>query len=199
MRRRRRLQAFRDRFWVTRRSAARFIDPTVKTLEQELQNVAELARIDPLTGANNRRDWDGLCARREADPAEAFIVLDLDNFKQVNDRYGHNTGDLMLIYVSRHVSRVLTRYQLSARERFFRIGGDEFVVVAPVALGKQLMASMDAVLNGVTRTGEFAELPQEATVSFGYGSDFEAADRDMYQRKEAKKRLPLDMRGWPQD
>lgn len=188
MSKRRRVVTINQRMAAARRWLARSIDPTVYTLEEELKNVAELARIDPLTGAGNRRDWDGLCARREADPAEAFIVVDLNDFKQINDQYGHNIGDLTLVYVSRVIARVLVKFELSARERFFRIGGDEFVVITPVEIAQQLMGSLDAVVNLGGRDGEFAKVPDELTVSFGLGATFDAADRNMYELKEARKR-----------
>jgi len=90
--------------------------------------VAE-ARSDALTGLGNRRAFDEhlarLIARVAVEGGEVSLVLvDLDDFKEINDREGHPAGDRVL----RAVAKTLVR-AVRANEEVFRVGGDEFAVV----------------------------------------------------------------------
>jgi diguanylate cyclase (GGDEF)-like protein len=97
------------------------------TLEQE----KSLARTDPLTGAANRRYFFELAAqemsraRRYQHPF-TVIYLDLDNFKKVNDQFGHTTGDKLLKIVS-----ATLLVNLRKTDIFARLGGDEFAIILP--------------------------------------------------------------------
>lgn len=89
------------------------------------------ARRDALTGALNRRTFPDLFANevergRRLGLGLAVLFLDLDRFKQVNDRLGHAAGDAVLIRVTR-----LIESQLRANDLLFRWGGEEFVVLLP--------------------------------------------------------------------
>jgi diguanylate cyclase (GGDEF)-like protein len=92
--------------------------------------VTRLALYDTLTGLANRRylkmQLDGATARAQRDRGAAFAVLmlDLDSFKPVNDRYGHPTGDQVLVEVARRLAQRVRKDEMVAR-----LGGDEFVVV----------------------------------------------------------------------
>jgi diguanylate cyclase (GGDEF)-like protein/PAS domain S-box-containing protein len=99
-----------------------------KHLEEHLRHLAD---HDPLTGLRNRRLFEhdlklqiGRCQRY--DEQAALLVIDLDGFKQVNDRYGHKVGDDAL----KAVARTLTR-RLRATDLVARLGGDEFAVLLP--------------------------------------------------------------------
>ncbi len=81
------------------------------------------AEVDPLTGLGNRRRLDTALARLQA--GDVVIVLDLDNFKNVNDALGHDMGDEVLRSFGAHLS-ALTR----AGELAIRTGGEEFVLIA---------------------------------------------------------------------
>lgn len=93
----------------------------------ELARLARLTKVDPLTGLLNRR---GLDAHREAPrPALASVIaLDLDHFKSVNDRFGHATGDRVLLMVADVLESIVRRGDSVART-----GGEEFLVVLPGA------------------------------------------------------------------
>lgn len=80
---------------------------------------------DPLTGALNRRAFDALLAQalREGDGVVTIAYLDLDGFKDINDFYGHATGDAVLIETTARLSRVLRE-----GDALGRMGGDEFAV-----------------------------------------------------------------------
>jgi len=86
---------------------------------------AKVAFTDPLTGVANRAgliaEWPTLCAC-----GPTVVVLDLDRFKPVNDRYGHAAGDQVLIEVA-------VRLRLSGG-RVVRLGGDEFAIILPHSL-----------------------------------------------------------------
>lgn len=94
------------------------------------ERLRRLATQDPLTGLANRRllaEQLGLAiarARRDAHPTVLFLV-DLDDFKTVNDTHGHDTGDLVLQEVADRLRRAVRSFDLVVR-----LGGDEFVIVA---------------------------------------------------------------------
>ncbi|MBN9669519.1 diguanylate cyclase domain-containing protein [Roseibium aggregatum] len=112
--------------------------------------LAQQARQDPLTGLGNRRFLDETLSRLRGEQGyrglHALLYIDLDNFKDINDSYGHETGDLVL----QHVADSL-RSLKGSNEKVFRLGGDEFIVF----LGK---SERDRTLT-VARTiiGQFSE------------------------------------------
>jgi diguanylate cyclase (GGDEF)-like protein len=98
-------------------------------LSQSHQEVVQLAETDSLTGVANRRAWDRrLASRVAADSASQtpwwLAIVDLDRFKEINDRLGYAAGDRLLHAAARAMAEQLRRDDLIAR-----IGGDEFGVV----------------------------------------------------------------------
>ncbi len=88
-----------------------------------------LANRDPLTGAGNRRAFQqkltSLVAERKRSQTQAsMVMLDLDHFKALNDAYGHDVGDRILVRVAELIS-----LRIRASDSFFRIGGEEFVIL----------------------------------------------------------------------
>lgn len=102
----------------------------VEMAERELRQ-AHLAREDPLTGLGNRRAFEealkveGARSRR-AESTLSLVVLDVDDFKNINDTFGHAAGDKVLCKVAETL-----RKESRASDRAFRWGGDEFVVLLP--------------------------------------------------------------------
>lgn len=98
------------------------------TLEHKIVDVTQKSEIDPLTKCFNRSKYD-LAIQREIKIVErqqgrcAMLMLDIDLFKRVNDTYGHDAGDKVLV---RFAS--IVRSRLDARHTFIRYGGEEFVV-----------------------------------------------------------------------
>ncbi len=97
----------------------------------EMQRVAleDLATRDPLTGVRNRRAMDeelaiALQAARRGGRTPALVILDLDHFKAINDRFGHEAGDRVL----RDFTRIVQE-STRASDRLFRFGGEEFVLL----------------------------------------------------------------------
>ncbi|OOB25378.1 GGDEF domain-containing protein [Burkholderia cenocepacia] len=101
----------------------------VTTRRQTEQHIRHLARHDALTGLPNRHELHAalkrMLARRPRLPSPAFAImyLDLDGFKSINDRFGHQAGDEVLTQVAERLGKTLPPGELAAR-----IGGDEFVV-----------------------------------------------------------------------
>ncbi|TYP79221.1 diguanylate cyclase (GGDEF)-like protein [Paenibacillus methanolicus] len=98
-------------------------------LKQMLREFRNLAHHDPLTGLSNRRHFnefvhEELDMRDAALQAAAYMFIDLDRFKPINDKYGHAAGDELLVQVANRLRA------LAGEEAFIaRLGGDEFVIV----------------------------------------------------------------------
>jgi len=100
-------------------------------LRLEAAKFYQMAHTDPLTGIDNRRSMmaalrNELERRKTTGQAVSLILLDLDNFKQINDRHGHEMGDRVLTHVAN-----LLRQNLRASDRVGRWGGEEFVLLLP--------------------------------------------------------------------
>ncbi len=102
-------------------------------LEQSLAKVEELAATDPLTGLYNRRHFGRVVEQLFAE-AQRFdkdlscVMIDLDEYKKLNDSYGHQVGDELLMLAGRAISVNMRRMDVAAR-----YGGDEFVLLLPQA------------------------------------------------------------------
>ncbi|GAB4060587.1 diguanylate cyclase [Uliginosibacterium sediminicola] len=93
------------------------------------QRLTELAERDPLTGLYNRRRFMEEMERHLADSARrgeqvGLLSFDLDGFKFINDTYGHQAGDEVLIRLCQEIGSIVRRNEL-----FFRLGGDEFAIL----------------------------------------------------------------------
>ena len=153
------------------------------------------AHHDPLTGLVNRRRMievlrELLVGRRTRDRRFAVMFIDLDGFKTINDTYGHEIGDRVLVEVSRRMRRVAREYDLVSR-----VAGDEFVVVlrdvhdaaeAERAAQRQLQA-----LRTPIRIGQY-EQSVAASIGVAMPGPFDtvetllrAADQVMYDAKSA--------------
>jgi diguanylate cyclase (GGDEF)-like protein len=102
-----------------------------------------LARVDPLTGLGNRRAFEEALAAegarsRRAGSTLSLLALDIDEFKQVNDSFGHEAGDSVL----RAIAETL-RKESRVSDRAFRWGGDEFVVLLPDTSAEQARGACD--------------------------------------------------------
>jgi len=167
-------------------------DVTVRK-EEELQAMRD-ASTDPLTGLPNRRAF-----LKELEPALtaaderpfSLAIIDLDHFKTVNDRYGHDVGDLVL----KHVARIMKR--LSNDECFFaRLGGEEFGMIARhgavtdsadvcerlrEAINENQIRDADGGMFGVSASIGLAHLREPCSVTLA----LQTADSPLYSAKAA--------------
>lgn len=103
----------------------------IHNLEAKLEQMSELVREDQLTGSLNRRGLEDVFERelaraeRRASPL-CIAMLDLDDFKKINDNYGHTAGDEALIHLVRVIKETLRTMDIIAR-----FGGEEFLIVLP--------------------------------------------------------------------
>ncbi|MEY2476951.1 MAG: hypothetical protein QOG87_2266, partial [Actinomycetota bacterium] len=162
--------------------AARIFATKVARAMEQVQVVEALtdaAIRDGLTGIGNRRHADAMVAGLK--PGDAVVLIDLDNFKQVNDAFGHAAGDEVLVAVGRFL-----RENLRRRDDVARLGGEEFLVV--------LREEVDAIAAAQRLVERWRHLGQPATISAGVdvhvsGRDpaetLARADRAMYDAKRA--------------
>jgi diguanylate cyclase (GGDEF)-like protein len=183
-------------YWLTPLLAA-----ALALIHRNHQSVVERindAMIDPLTGLHNQRFVAGYVERelarsRRSRECVAIAVLDLDDFKQINDRGGHATGDAVLRRVAQALTRVVRDSDICARH-----GGDEFVVVMPGCGAVEARRRIDEIQRAVASAGfdaphTLATLGISAGVAvFPDDGDcfeelFAAADSRMYQSKRTPR------------
>jgi diguanylate cyclase (GGDEF)-like protein/PAS domain S-box-containing protein len=167
----------------------------LKAHEEELDRIAH---YDPLTGTPNRRLLVDRLAQaiarsnRNEQPL-AVCFLDLDGFKAVNDRFGHATGDKLLIGITDQLKLVLR-----AEDTLARIGGDEFVLLlADIGSTQECSQILERILNSVSRPQEIDGNSFSISASIGvslYPQDhadgetlMRHADQAMYAAKNAGK------------
>lgn len=165
----------------------------INTLEEKVNRLKRQAYSDPLTGLGNRR-WLGETAgseiarsRREQKPL-SVIVLDIDHFKSINDAFGHDAGDEVLVAVAETAKQVLRSYDLIAR-----LGGEEFCAFLPgtslreaVQIAERLRAAIAALrieaLRGRRVTASFG-VHEANLVREQFKDMLRIADAHLYQAK----------------
>lgn len=166
---------------------------------QELnQKLWQRANLDYLTGVANRRYLMSQLAdlaQQSKGQGVCLAMLDIDHFKSINDRYGHQAGDQVLQEVAKELKQSLKRFIVG------RVGGEEFAVVMPGLTGEQAWRLIEAIRRKISSMVLNCQ-DQQIQISFSAGiceaSDnieidelFARADEVMYQAKEAGRNLVL--------
>jgi diguanylate cyclase (GGDEF)-like protein len=182
---------------------ARFGDDDLRRLEELAERVApaienarrfrqarRLADIDALTGLHNRRFFHETLAR-EVDRAQRYqrrlslVLVDVDGFKEINDRIGHLAGDAVLAEIGSRIREVVRSADIPCR-----VGGDELAVIVPeieVGQARQLVGRIESAISSkpIARAGRVrvsagvADLqPNDSSTTF-----FERADESLYAAK----------------
>jgi len=167
-------------------------------VQQRTRQLRELASRDPLTGLYNRRHFSEVLTARFSESVRygaelSCLMMDLDDFKTVNDRFGHKTGDDVLILAARTITS-----QLRAADVAARFGGDEFIVLLPQTDAERAAVVAERVYAKFKQ--ELAEQHPQVSVSISIGiasvADTESetgeglthvADDALYQAKSLGK------------
>ncbi len=169
----------------------------IAALQAELDEASRLVSHDPLTGALNRRGLEemfdkeaGRAARRHS--ALCVALLDLDNFKKLNDTYGHRSGDDALV----HLARVV-RENLRPQDSVARYGGEEFILLYPETELAEAASALTRLQRALTTTFFLAD-NQKVFITFSAGvtgwvpgesldTVVARADAAMYRAKQSGK------------
>lgn len=186
------LETYQARYRDLRRQHSHLEESNILLLETNA-TLQEKAARDPLTRLYNRLRFreviqEKLYAAASQEESFSIILFDLDDFKKINDSYGHAVGDRVLMEIADVVS-----IRLREGDWFFRIGGEEFVVI-PDHCGLDGAVSLAGQLRECVENHEIEDLI--VTCSFGvtafregddYHSVFERVDTAMYRAKEMGK------------
>lgn len=181
------------------RYLARAYNKIYEVYKSSLERLNFKASHDELTGAYNRAGYDLLLSSIDLN-STYMLLFDIDNFKAINDTYGHETGDKVLIKLVE-----VLRNNFRSDDYICRIGGDEFVVFmvhSPQIQREQITSKIEKINLALDETAD--GLPR-ASISVGitHGTDvdnvkelFENTDAAMYQAKQSGKRTYRFHKKW---
>lgn len=177
---------------VTRRKLAEM------ELHRETRKLREQSLTDPLTGLRNRRALELLGRQYWANAQRrggvlAVVYIDLDDFKPINDNFGHQEGDRVLTYIADYLRKTFRESDVIAR-----VGGDEFVVLAWMAQAEDLAKIQARLVNRHRLTTNAGDV-YEVGMSIGYAVHdpklegdllnlIQRADTAMYEHKRSRGR-----------
>ena len=199
--------------WLDQRMEAQLLRLRNTDLSTSLDDAhAELTQAalhDPLTRLPNRRLLQQRIEQSLAEAEQrgsrfAVMFMDLDGFKQVNDAYGHQTGDALLVAVADR-----TRKLLRPADMLARLGGDEFVLVVPIENDEDVATLASRIIQTVGREPLLPRHDLQVTASIGIAicPDHAASERQlmafadaaMYQAKEAGRNAYVLFADWMND
>lgn len=176
----------------------RLAEQKIETLKLELEQLRELVHTDPMTGVFNRRGLDAVYLREaaRADRNENIlcaVVIDLDNFKHINDTYGHQFGDEVLIQFAKTAKQTLRPSDVVAR-----FGGEEFVILLPDTPTESAVWVMQRLQNNFSKINFRVAGNKPVNITFSGGlamrrlqenqnSLIKRADEALYQAKASGK------------
>lgn len=179
------------------------VETQLKTQRERIKTLECLATTDDLTGLKNRRGfYEGFvreleCCDRGISKGGLLIMIDLDDFKSVNDSYGHAAGDAVLKLVAKTLSNEVRKMDIAAR-----LGGDEFVLLMTNTSAAATRAQLIGWhLNNLSLAWNGNIIPVRASVgtkAFNAGDKVEsilhAADGTLYATKFERREIEADTR-----
>lgn len=169
----------------------------IKELEQELEATSDLVRHDQLTGALNRRGLEEIFSKESArakrhETQLCVSLLDIDNFKKLNDSLGHDAGDQALIHLAN-----VCRETLRPQDTVARYGGEEFIILLPDTRLDEAVTALTRLQRELTKKF-FLSGNEKVLITFSAGvtplrpedtqhSVIKRSDEAMYQAKQTGK------------
>jgi diguanylate cyclase (GGDEF)-like protein len=183
---------------------ARKFNERVEVLERQLITSRNEAALDPLTGIANRRTFDRTCQEwiRSARSRFVLALLDVDDFKGINDSHGHAAGDQVLVTLAQALLASVRPEDLVAR-----LGGDEFAILASELTLRQAEGRFAKTISSLAQAGEHDAWAAKVSCGLAefsagdtYESLFERADEALYSAKRGgKHRVAIKARAFIRD
>lgn len=144
----------------------------VKKLIEERNSLSTIANIDALTGLNNRRILEKI---REC---SGVVMCDIDNFKKVNDTYGHDIGDIV-------IKRITEIIKENTRNKDYvcRFGGDEFFIGFVECPEQIIDQRIEKIREEVSHDEVLTHFKDKITISFGFAINYNLEDLDSLIKK----------------
>lgn len=188
---------FSDEVFVAQEQV-KHAEQKIESLKNELEQLRELVQTDQMTGAFNRRGLDEIF-KREAARADrnaqslAVVLVDLDNFKQINDNLGHQYGDRVLTNLVTVAKETLRPTDIVAR-----FGGEEFVILLPDVEIEEALTIIHRLQNNLAKNSSLQVNNQSMSITLSAGialrsfgehqnSVISRADKALYQAKRTGK------------
>lgn len=159
--------------------------------QSQQQKTWKMLYTDPLTGVYNRRYYDDYI--QNAEDIQTAVMIDVDNFKHINDNYGHDAGDIVLHSIAQTILSCVRK-----TDAVIRYGGDEFAVIfyqIPEDVFETKLERMRYLVEALS-VNEYPEIHMSISVGGAYGTKrakelFKIADRMMYQSKLTKNQVNI--------
>jgi diguanylate cyclase (GGDEF)-like protein len=192
------LEEWRERAGRLERSFNTRIAAETHRISSELQKTKRKIWLDPLTGLGNRRLLEDRFAeiyeaQRKAEQDLTVVMLDVDNFKMLNDTLGHQAGDKLLHFIGE-----LLRSSLRAQDLAVRYGGDEFTLILPAVTAADAAAITERTIKLFAQQAGLLRISPKPSLSAGIASIWadrpssaeellQMADEALYTAKHAGK------------
>lgn len=159
--------------------------------QSQQQKTWKLLYTDSLTGVYNRRYYNDYI--QNAEDIQAAVMIDVDNFKHINDNYGHDAGDMVLHSIAQTILSCVRK-----TDAVIRYGGDEFAVIfyqIPEDVFETKLERMRYLVEALS-VNEYPKIHMSISVGGAYGTKrakelFKIADRMMYQSKLTKNQVNI--------
>lgn len=156
-------------------------------LEQQTKELHTLTMIDPLTGLYNRRYAELMLDKEWKDFVRtsstfSIISIDIDKFKSVNDDYGHDVGDLVLIHVASIMNKTIRQNDILCR-----MGGEEFIIICVDVHLSNILSLSEKIRKSIENTQPFhLNMNRQITISVGAStvSKSDTSWKDVYRHSD---------------